>query len=135
MVAEQLEFVAAVRALDETFAHRANAGEVDQLVAAYYANDAQVLPPNAPQVRGRGQIRELFREMLEADAGDVIRETTELHVAGDLGYGIGTYTLAMRHPGREPVRETGKYVLVYRRQPDGTWKVAVDVFSSDLPAR
>ena len=33
-----------------------------------------------------------------------------------------------------PVKDSGKFVTVLRRQPDGRWLVAVDMFSSDLPA-
>jgi len=135
MLPEYAELVAAARALDETLARYANAGEVDRLVTVCYAENALVLPPNAPLVRGRGQIRELFREMIEGGAADVNRATTPIDVVGGLSYGVGSYTLAIRRHGRELVRETGKHVLVYRRQADGAWKVAVDMFSSDLPAR
>ncbi len=134
MVTEQSDFVAAARALDEAFVRHANAGDSEQLVVAYYAADAQVLPPNAPRMQGHSQIRALFQGMLDAGAGDVTLETNQLHVEGGLGYGVGTYTYVIRQPGQEPVRDSGKYVLVYRRQADGSWKVAVDAFSSDLPA-
>jgi ketosteroid isomerase-like protein len=133
MLTDHSEFAAAVRALDVSFARHANAGEVDQLVAACYADNALVLPPNAPLVQGRGQIGELFREMIETGAGDVVRQTSPLHVAGDLGYGIGTYSFAIRHPGRELDCETGKHLLVYRRQANDAWQVAIDMFCSDLP--
>jgi ketosteroid isomerase-like protein len=133
MMTDRAVFVAAARALDEVFVSHVNAGALDTLVDTYYAEDARVLPPHVPAVQGRGQIRELFREMLEAGLGHVTRETLPLSVAGDLGYGVGSYTCATGQPGREPVRDTGKYLLVYRRQADGSWKVAVDMFSSDLP--
>jgi ketosteroid isomerase-like protein len=128
-------FAATAHALAEAFVRHANAGELDLLVADCYAEDAVVLPPNAPPVRGHGQIRELFREMIEAGAADVTRELSELDVAGDVGYGVGAYTMALRGPGAEPIRDSGKYLLVYRRQADGAWRVALDMFSSDLPAR
>jgi uncharacterized protein (TIGR02246 family) len=132
MKSDHRAFHAAARALDGAFVDYA-AGELDRLVAAYYADDAQVLPPNAPPVQGRSQIREFFREMIEGGAQDVTRKTSELHVAGDLGYGVGAYRLVIRHPSEEARRDSGKYLLVYRRQADGTWKVAADMFSSDLP--
>jgi ketosteroid isomerase-like protein len=134
MASDDRELAAAAPALDQAFTRHANAGEIHRLVAAYYAEDALVLPPNLPLVRGHGQIRELFREMLDAGAGDIARQTTPLRVVGDLAYGVGTFTIAMRRPGRDPTRDTGKYVLVYRRQTDGAWRVALDMFSSDLPA-
>jgi ketosteroid isomerase-like protein len=135
VLTERSEFVAAARALDEAFVRHTNAGELDQLVAAYYTSDAQVLPPNVPAVQGRGQIRELFREMLDAGVSDVTRETLTVYEAGDRGYGIGIYTYAICRPGRGPVRDTGKYLHVYCRQADGAWMVAVEMFSSNLPAR
>jgi ketosteroid isomerase-like protein len=33
-----------------------------------------------------------------------------------------------------PVTERGKYVAIWKKQPDGRWKAAVDTFNSDLPA-
>jgi len=56
--------------------------------------------------------------MIEGGASDVVRETTPLHLAGDLGYGVGSYIVAIRHHGRELVRGTSKHVLVHRRSTD-----------------
>jgi ketosteroid isomerase-like protein len=135
MRCEHAEFIAAAHALDEAFVRHANPGDPAQLVAACYVDDALVLPPNAPLVRGRIQIRELFGEMMEAGAGDVAREATLLYADGDLGYGIGNYTFAIHHEGTLPVSKAGKHLSVHRRQGDGTWKVAADMFSSNLPER
>src|SRR5438093_5268463 len=131
MLTNHAGFVAAVLVLDEVFVRNVNSAALDTLVDAYYAEDARVLPPHAPPVQGRGQIRELFREMIEAGLDDVTRETLPLYVVGDLGYGVGIYTCALCQPWRKAIRDTGKYVLVYRRQADGAWKVVVDLFSSN----
>jgi ketosteroid isomerase-like protein len=40
----------------------------------------------------------------------------------------------MNDPKGKPVNDKGKYVTVYGKQPDGKWKVVVDIFNSDLPA-
>lgn len=133
MLPEHAALIAAAHALDAAFIRHINAGGDDQLVAACYADGAKVLPPNVPLVQRRGQIRELLREMFGAGVGNVVRETTSLHVAGDLAYAVGSYTLVMRHKGKELVSESGKHLLIYRRQA-ATWNVAVDMFSSDLPA-
>jgi ketosteroid isomerase-like protein len=126
---------AALRALDWIFTERLNRGDVAGLVEAYYAVDTDVLPPNAPPVRGRGQIRELWRELLDDGIVDVRRHTARVTVDGRLGYGVGEYTHTIRRPGRGPFGDTIKFVLVYQLQHAGVWKVAVDIFSSDLPDR
>jgi hypothetical protein len=34
----------------------------------------------------------------------------------------------------EPVGDEGKYVEIWRKQPEGSWKVVLDIFNSDLAA-
>jgi ketosteroid isomerase-like protein len=133
MGSELSDLGSAAHALDAAFNWHTNTGDVDGLVAACYADDAVVLLPNLPIVRGCGQIRELFRELSEAGVGDVVRETTFLHAAGDLGYGIGSQTTTLRPSGSEASPVIGKYLLIYRRQADGIWKIVADMFNSDLP--
>lgn len=46
--------------------------------------------------------------------------------AGDLGYTTGPYRLIDESPEHRPTRH-GYYFSIWKRQPDGAWKVAVDV--------
>lgn len=46
--------------------------------------------------------------------------------AGDLGYTTGPYRLSDRSAERKPTRH-GYYFSIWKRQPDGAWKVALDV--------
>ncbi len=46
--------------------------------------------------------------------------------AGDLGYTTGPYTITDHSPQQRPAQH-GYYVSIWRKQPDGTWKVAVDL--------
>lgn len=54
--------------------------------------------------------------------------------AGDLGYNIGPWTTVDNMPPLEP-SEHGYFFSVWRRQPDGSWKVAVDFGTGALPGR
>jgi ketosteroid isomerase-like protein len=49
-------------------------------------------------------------------------------VAGsrDLGFTVGEYTLTGRGPTGAAVQRFGKYLTVWKRQPNGSWKFAVD---------
>lgn len=130
MVSDGAAFMAVVRALDAAFVRHLSAGELDQVVAACYAEDA-VLPPNLPLARGRGQVRERFRELLEAG---VVRATLPCHAAAAIGSGVGRYPRGCHRPDKEAARHSGAYMLVYRRQADGAWKIVVEMVSSELPA-
>ncbi|MBI1722581.1 MAG: DUF4440 domain-containing protein, partial [Gemmatimonadetes bacterium] len=54
--------------------------------------------------------------------------------SGDLAYSIGTYELSWNDPTGKRVTDRGKYATIWRKQADGTWKVALDMFNADAPA-
>jgi ketosteroid isomerase-like protein len=107
---------------------------VAALVEAYYAPDARVLPPNAPTAIGRAAIRDVLTGMLAGGQLELSMENAIREASGELAYHTGRYELTVRPPGREPIRDRGKYLEVFRRQPDGRWQCVADMFSSDQAA-
>ncbi len=101
--------------------------------AALFLDDAVVNPPNEPAVKGRAAIRawlEKFPPITEFKLSNEKVEGRE-----DLAYVLGTYIMTITPPGAPgPVKDSGKFVTVVCRQPDGRWLCAVDMFSSDLPS-
>jgi uncharacterized protein (TIGR02246 family) len=102
-------------------------------VAALYTEDGKILPPNMPPVVGREAIAEFWKGAKDMGMGDLRLDATELLDSGELAYEMGTYTLAVNPPGGEAMTDVGKYVVVLRLQDDNSWKIAVDMFSSDAP--
>jgi uncharacterized protein (TIGR02246 family) len=100
--------------------------------ASLFLDDAVVNPPNEPAVKGRAAIGawlEKFPPITEFRLNNEKVEGRE-----DLAYVLGTYTMTITPPGAPgPVKDSGKFVTIVRRQPDGRWLGAVDMFSSDLP--
>jgi uncharacterized protein (TIGR02246 family) len=100
--------------------------------AALFLDDAVVNPPNEPAVKGKAAIRtwlEKFPPITEFKLNNEKVDGRE-----DFAYVLGTYTMTMMPPGAPgPVKDSGKFVTVVRRQRDGRWLCAVDMFSSDLP--
>ena len=97
----------------------------------YYAPDAVVLPPNTEAIRSREEIVSFFGTF--PPITDMQFEQVEIGGAGDVAYAYGKYTLTMAPEGEEPFTDIGKYIEIWKRQPDGSWKVAFDIFNSDLP--
>jgi len=99
---------------------------------SYYGDGAILLPPNAPTARTKDEIRQFWSQFFTSiPAGAPFSYgTTKIEVASsaDLGYAIGFYTL-----GNPPI-DRGKYVEVWKKQADGSWKAIVDTFNSDIPA-
>ena len=126
---------AAIQALDEQWSATAAKNDVQGTVA-FYADDAVLLPGNAPIARDRKSIRESWAGLLGPNTA-VSWKVSKVEVAksGELGYLYGTYSLAIRDPkGGPPVSDTGKLVEIWKKQADGKWKCIVDTFNSDLPA-
>ena len=125
----------AIRALDEQWSATAAKNDLEGTVA-FYADDAVLLPPNAPIATDRKSIRESWAGLLGPHTA-VSWKVSKVEVAssGELGYLYGTYSLSIQDPkGGPPVRDTGKLVEIWKKQADGKWRCIVDTYNSDLPA-
>lgn len=99
--------------------------------AALYANDAVVMPPNSAAVEGRGAV-ETWLKALPVVITDADGEVLEVAGTGDLAYVRGTYAMSMTVPNvTQPVRQEGKLLQIYARQPDGTWLLARDIWNAN----
>lgn len=94
------------------------------------------MPPNAPADTTKEAIRKGWQELLASPGLVISWKTTKVEVAksGDLACLSGTYELTMNDPTGKPINDRGKYVEVWEKRTDGKWKVAADIWNSDLPA-
>ncbi|MGN6719148.1 MAG: YybH family protein [Candidatus Binatia bacterium] len=120
----------AVRDADAEWSKVAGAKVLDKTVS-FYADDAIVLPPNQAAVTSKTGIRDLWKGLIDG-LTDISWKTAHVGMAksGDMEFLVGTYELTMTNG----TKDKGKYCEVWKKQPDGKWKVATDMFSSDLPA-
>ena len=123
-----------LRDLDAKWSAAAGAKDIDKTIS-YYAEDAIVMPPNAPSAKTRETIRTAWKEMLTTPGAAIRWKTTKVEVAkaGDLACVSGTYEETMTEASGKPVKDYGKYVEIFKKQADGTWKVVADIWNSDLP--
>jgi uncharacterized protein (TIGR02246 family) len=125
----------ALRDADAQWSKAAEAKDLDKTVS-YYANDAIVMPPNASAATTKEAIRSAWKEMLTSPGAAISWKATKVEVAqgGDLAYVSGTYEETMTDASGQSVKDHGKYVEIFKKQADGTWKVVADIWNSDLPA-
>ncbi len=103
-------------------------------IADNFADDAIVMPPASPAVRGRDAVRaDMAREVARApsEVKEFNLTTEDVMVAGDLAVETGAFEFVPRSTTAAP--EKGKYVTVWKRQSDGSWKIVRDVYNSDAP--
>ena len=126
---------ATLRTLIKDWSASAQAKDAAKFVS-FYAEDAVVMLANEPDIKGLPAIREGIPAMMQDPAFALSFEPDTVVVArsGDLAYETGTYSMTMTGPEKKPATEKGHYVVVWRKQPDGAWRVAVDAPLSDPPA-
>lgn len=100
--------------------------------ATLYTEDATVLPPNGPPAKGREAIVGILNGFPPVVEFKQARQ--QIDGVGDLAYEIQTYTTTFAPPGLPQVSDTGKVVWVWKKQTDGSWKILVEMWNSDLPA-
>jgi ketosteroid isomerase-like protein len=102
-------------------------------VASYYAENALAYPPNDVQANGRDAAEKVWASFFAAPDFKIAWKTTHAEVSksGDMGYTAGTYEDSYTGPDGKTVSEKGKYVCVWAKQKDGSWKAAHDIWNSD----
>ena len=102
-------------------------------VAALYTEDATVLPPNSEIIQGRQGIQDFWSGGIQMGLKDVSFTIVNVGGSGDTAYEIGKYSLKIQPAGQEGMTDSGKYVVVWKRQADGTWKLHADIWNSSMP--
>lgn len=110
-----------------------NAGDAGAWVALF-TDDGVQMPPTAPANVGREMIRRWSDAFLGAFRSEFALSVDEVRVTGDWAFERGTYTINLApKAGGDPMRDIGKYITIYQCQPDGTWRLARDIWNSNSP--
>ena len=114
---------------------RFNAEPVDFRAHAhsYYAPDAVFMPPNMVAIQGAANIGNWMATYPS------VRNTrftiVDVNGSGDVAYVHATYEMDVTPPGMTvAMHDKGKYLEIWKKQSDGSWKVVRAIFNSDLPA-
>jgi len=121
--------VAAIRASSEGWDKAYNERDWAAL-ASFYTEDAIVMPPNVPAVKGRAGIEGFFAQTPPFSAAGL--EITEIDGRGNLAVVSGTYSVTFTIEGMPPFEDVGKWVEIRHKQADGSWLIHRDIFNSDV---
>ncbi len=125
--------------------HNANAarwyaeGDIDS-VASIFASDAWQMPPNSRPLVGREAIRAFWRQAVQWGRWEFTLETQDVDVSGPIAVERGKYFLRFTAgrgapPGMASVEDRGNYLVHWRHEGDGQWRIVADAPVSELPLR
>ena len=91
----------------------------------------RMLAPDMPLAVGKDATRVII-EQLPVDTAWTA-EAADVSEGGDFGYTTGSYYMNVEDADGTPIRIDGKYLTVWRRQADGSWKATADMFNPNGP--
>jgi len=127
-----LDEEAALLERDREWAALASEGKDVERMLSFWTDAAKVFPPGLPVVEGKQAIREFVTGSLSMPGFSITWEPEEVVVApsGDMGYTTGRNHLTMPDAAGNLQTEHGRYVTVWRRETDGTWRCVIDIWNS-----
>ena len=128
----------AARALlkaDADWAALASTKDLERIVAVW-TDDAVIYSPREAPVRGKAAIRAYVGESLKQPGFSITWTPVSAVVAasGDLGYTEGTNQFTVPDGKGGTITINGRYVTIWRKQADGTWRCVVDSWNEAPPA-
>ena len=125
--------VQAVKDVEAAWVKDIAAKDVDKW-ASYFAEDACGLYPGAGILNGKAAIKAALAPYFADPNFSMTFQFTKVVASkgGDMVYTQGTYTMTMTNPKtKKPMTDKGKYLTIYGKQADGSWKAVADTYNSD----
>ena len=121
---------------DAEWAIAASEGRDLERVLSYWTDDAIVMPPGLPAVIGQAALREYVQASMKIPGFRITWTSTDVTFSPDrnLAYMFGMNMVEMNGPDGTPVRIAGRAVTIWRKEADGEWRCAVDIWNAPPPA-
>ena len=121
--------------MNDEFARKMVAGDMESMWG-YYSDDVISMPSYEPMLKGIEACKESAKKMEESGMKMTAFKmtVTDIIQSGNLVIDIGTYELTMTMPqmGDMPWDDNGKYITVWEIQDDGSMKVKVETWNTDV---
>jgi uncharacterized protein (TIGR02246 family) len=118
---------AAIEKLDSDWFKAAAAKDIDTC-ASYYLDDAVIFSPGIPAVVGKDNIRRFLQGLATAPNSKLsfLGSTVDVARSGDLAMDRGSVQATTTDKNGKTTTRVSQAVLVWKKQPDGSWKIAAD---------
>ncbi|MCU1307768.1 MAG: hypothetical protein JWN45_2463 [Acidobacteriaceae bacterium] len=129
------EAEAAVRAADAQWLAAAKSRDTEKTVA-FWADDASIMMPGAPPVTGKKAIKDYVAGAFASPEFSISWTTDKVVVSdsGDMAYSTGEDQITFKGPGNKVVTQKNNGVAIWKKQADGSWKVAIDIATAEPEA-
>jgi uncharacterized protein (TIGR02246 family) len=123
----------AITAVFAEFDAASAAGDANRILALY-TDDVVSMPPNALPRVGVAVMRAQMQGFIDQFTSDLTSRVEEVEVSGDLAFAHVSWeqTMTPKDEG-DATHEQGKWIVVFKRQADGSWKCWREMWSTYEP--
>ena len=99
---------------------------------SYWADEAVVMPPGQPPIKGKKAIREMIESTSKIPGFKISWEPLSVAVSknGDMAYMLEQNQITIQDSSGTPKTEFNKGVTIWRKDADG-WKNIIDIWNLD----
>ena len=103
-------------------------------ILKFYAPDAVFLQPTGERITGSAALRTLFQTVMATFDSDLTLYSQDLETSGDLAYDSGDFQeLLTTIATGAKITAKGSYIIIFKRQPDGSWQIVQHVWIGAPP--
>lgn len=132
---ETFDVVQVRKSIEEAIAKYSEAirrGNVAGVVDVYTV-DATMVPPDGEMVKGKQAIEEFYKKLFQMGMKEIVLTTIEVGGSGDTAYEIGKTKVRIQPEGQAAMTDSTRYLVIWKRQAVGTWKVHIDIWNVTAP--
>jgi ketosteroid isomerase-like protein len=118
---------------DAEWASVSSDGRNVERILSFWTDDAVVYPPGLPTLKGKAAIRSYVEGALAIPGFKITWSSTEATLSpdGQLGYMLSTNAVTLPGSDGKLVTTRGRGLTVWRREADGEWRCAVDIWNDE----
>jgi uncharacterized protein (TIGR02246 family) len=119
---------------DADWATVAAEGQDVERILSYWTDDAVMLPPGQPAIIGKEALRHYVETSLKIPGFRITWTSTDVKFSPDanLAYMFSRNAVTTKGPDGTPITTKGRAVTIWRREFDGQWRCAVDIWNVDV---
>ena len=123
---------AAIMKTDSAWAALAKESKDIDKIVSYWADDAVVLAPGQPIVKGKEALRKMVEDSKNIPGFSITWKSSDVHFSpdGKLAYMSGENLMTMNDSTGKIISVPGRAYTIWRKEADGSWKCVVDMWNN-----
>ena len=102
-------------------------------IVGIFAEDATYLTEDSEMLKGQDAIRQALEAYPKTAKNEFNRDKVEVKIESNMAYEIVNQTITFQNKDEEAQTEINKYIHIWKKQNDGTWRVLIDMVNRRTP--